>query len=150
MKDKLFIGIDPGVKEKNGFAVWSKIKREFIYIYSHSTVKTLNLLMQYSQNFDITVFLEAPQLNKPVFIKHFNNKMNINEKLKIAQNIGINKDRSMIIKEFCDYYGIECNLCKPGKNSMTKFKKDIFQNITGYKSRTNSHSRDAAMLVFGM
>lgn len=35
------------------------------------------------------------------------------------------------------------------KNNTTKLRADVFSKMTNWKDKTNEHSRDAAMLVFG-
>ena len=38
----------------------------------------------------------------------------------------------------------------PPKNNRTKLTRGMFEKMTGWRKATNEHSRDAAMLVFGI
>jgi len=51
-------------------------------------------------------------------------------------------------QEFLEHHNIPHARIAP-KANRTKLTADQFKRITGWQGRTNEHSRDAAMLVFG-
>ena len=65
------------------------------------------------------------------------------------QGAGSVKRDCVIWEEFLNDRKIPYMLIAP-KNNSTKLSAESFKKITGYSGRTNEHTRDAAMLVFGI
>ncbi len=141
----ILIGIDP----PKGYAVWNT---ELKYISQIRTldfwgiIDDLHRVAEAPRPEDFKVYIEAPQENKPVWIRKGQSPQMMS---KIAQNVGENKGASKLIIEYMKLHDIEYEAVKPTKNSMTKLPIKQFQAITGWKHRTSEHGRDAAMLVFG-
>ena len=64
------------------------------------------------------------------------------------QGAGSVKRDSQIWEDFLSDNGIRFEMRAP-KNNTTKLSADVFKALTKWPKRTNSHERDAAMLVFG-
>lgn len=144
---KYCVGIDP----PKGYAVWNSTKRIFEEIITTNFWGIIDKLESLQHiNFRVSVFVEAPQNNAPVWLK---NKRNVSEQerrklSRITQNVGENKRAAILITQKSQRLGFKTYECTPGKGTWTKMKPEMFQRITGYSKRTSEHGRDAAMLVF--
>jgi hypothetical protein len=140
----LYIGIDPA----KGWAVWSPRFKKLIDVDTVDFWEIISRLDESSKSdLKLTVYCEAPQNNRPTWIKGKNNLCNS----KISQNVGENKRMAKLIIEYCKKVGITVIPCTPTKRSVTKLSHDEFCKLTGWpkERRTSEHGRDAAMLVFG-
>lgn len=145
----IFMGIDPG--QETGVALWDKKNQKFISISTMTFWRTIEWMYHWKESqalHDIllTVFLEDPTQNRPVWIR---DGMEDRRHVKIAQDVGKNKRDAELIHEWCSLQMVECKLLVPGKNSQSKLTPESFKNITKYSGRTSQHGRDAAMLVYG-
>ena len=135
MKYDFYIGIDPGTT--TGIAVWNKKENKFDHIYSCGILEAMERLQVYAVFGNNLFVIENPNLRK-----WFGNSGR--EKLQGAGSI--KRDYSIWLEWFertgCTYEAIA------PKNVTTKLDAKSFMKITGYTERTNSHSRDAAMMVF--
>lgn len=147
-KRKLLIGLDPG--QQNGFAVWDGekfLKMKTLTFWE--LVAELREIRDYakSEGIELHVRLEWPVANKPVFDRA--NANEIGKRLRIAQNVGQNKNDAIRIAEFMEDNGISYEKCTPNKNSMINLNAERFRMITKYEGRTSQHVRDAAGYVWG-
>lgn len=130
----LYIGLDTGVH--TGFAVWdSELKR----ITELATMKIHEAMLRVkdlSISDDIVVFFEDARLRT-----WFGRTGQ--ERLMGAGSV--RRDCS-IWEDFLTDLGIEFHPVAP-KNNTTKISADFFRKLSGYKGRTSTHARDAAMLV---
>lgn len=94
----------------------------------------------------VEVFIEDVTQNKPTFNK---GQWSINQYRKISQNVGQNKRDCQLLMEYCELNSITIHKIRPHKGSLTKLSQEQFLEHTGYSGRSSSHSRDAAMLVWG-
>jgi hypothetical protein len=135
------IGIDPGVN--TGFAISKDGK-----IINVKTVDFWDCikLLRDMQNMGIVVYVENPNVNKPVFYKRGANNTAMMQ--RVAQNVGSNKRDATLIIDFCTRNGIDVRPQTPQRGA-----KDIdakyFQLLTGYDKSTSQHGRDAGMLIAG-
>lgn len=137
MKYDLAIGIDPGVL--TGFAVWNIKEKRFEVVSSDSILNVMRKLEIYSVFGKNLFFIENPNLRKWY-------GKNSNEKLQGAGSI--KRDYSIWVEWF-NYNELEFKEVNP-KNISTKLDSKKFKNLTKWDKKTNSHSRDAAMMVFGI
>lgn len=63
------------------------------------------------------------------------------------QGVGSVKRDSAIWEEFCVFHDVDFELVAP-KNNKTKITSEYFKRLTGWQHRTNTHGRDAAMLIW--
>lgn len=150
--DKVFVGIDPG--SHTGFAEWNANRKEFRLIVTLTFWETIRELMAYrdiagffKQPCLVTVVLEDPNLNKPVWIRPGQDGR---KHIKIAQDVGKNKRDAQLLYEWLKYNTFDVRLIRPSGKGTTKMKADQFRKLTGWTDKTNEHERDAAMMVFGM
>ena len=139
----IYIGIDTGVH--TGIAVWDSDKRKFVYIDTLKIHEALNIVSSYAYK-DIPLcvrFEDARQRKWIPFAK------NMTGELGRAQGAGYVKAHCKIWEDFLRDKDIPFEMIAPRRN-MTKLSAEQFGRITGYKARTSEHSRDAAMLVYGL
>lgn len=139
----IYIGIDTGVH--TGIAVWDSDKRKFVYIDTLKIHEALNIVSSYAYK-DIPLcvrFEDARQRKWIPFAK------NMTGELGRAQGAGYVKAHCQIWEDFLRDKDIPFEMIAPRRN-MTKLSAEQFGRITGYKARTSEHSRDAAMLVYGL
>ncbi len=140
MKYRYHIGIDCGVN--TGFALWDS--KEKLLSTScgkiHIAMEVAKDLLSKFSNEDKTVKLYVEDARKR---KWFGNSGK--EKLQGAGSV---KRDAKIWEDYLTYLKADFEMVAP-KNNKTKLSAEQFRNITGYKAKTNEHSRDAAMLVFG-
>lgn len=138
MKYKFYIGIDTGTK--TGFALWDAEHKNFSCIETkkiHETMEFIRLMGATVAN----TFFRIEDARKR---KWFGNSGR--EQLQGAGSI---KRDAVIWEDYLTDLGVDFEMVAP-KNNKTKMPDMVFRNLTGWKLRTDQHSRDAAMLVFGM
>lgn len=141
MKNKLFIGIDPDLKE-SGIAYWypgTKIlnvqKRNF-----YSVIEALR--SSKSPGYDLLIIIEAGWLNSK---SNFRNHIQaVGE--RIAKNVGENHAIGKLIEQFCIEQQLPYRLIRP---TQSKTSAAMFLKLTGQDIK-NQEMIDAAMLVFGI
>lgn len=139
----IYIGIDTGVH--TGIAVWDSEKGKFVYLDTLKIHEALNIVNSYAYK-DIPLcvrFEDARQRKWIPFAK------NMTGELGRAQGAGYVKAHCQIWEDFLRDMDIPFEMIAPRRN-VTKLSAEQFGRITGYKGRTNEHSRDAAMLVYGL
>ena len=134
---RYFIGIDVGTN--TGVAVWDKSEKRFVEIQTTSILKAMEIVKKYEKIDIVQVRLEDARKRK-----WFGDSGR--ERLQGAGSV---KRDCVIWEEFLNDRKIPYMLIAP-KNNNTKLSSESFKKITGYSGRTNEHTRDAAMLVFGI
>ena len=132
----IYIGIDPGVN--TGIAVWDSDIKEFRYVASIKIHKAIDFVLAMSKDYDLKVVVEDARKRRWY-------GANSNAKVQGAGSI---KRDCKIWDDFLQDYRINSIMRAPQKG-MTKMSAAQFKRLTGWKERTNEHSRDAAMLVYG-
>lgn len=146
MKPKLYIGIDTGTH--TGVGVWDSQKKKLIYVGSmelHRAMAVVLTLWAQRESFNIEVRIEDPRLRT----WFGSERMSRAEERKKLQGVGSVKRDASIWEEFLSDFKIPFRMTHP-KDNMTKVRADWFKTVTGWQGRTNEHSRDAAMIVFGL
>lgn len=132
------IGIDTGVN--TGVAVWQD--GELLAVES----MTITQAMKFIQDFD----------NKrgivKLYIEDARKWIGFHGKTKATQarlqGAGSVKRDAKIWEDWCKENGYEVVFVKPMGKGLKK-SADEFKRITGWQGRTNEHSRDAALIVYG-
>ena len=137
MKLDFAIGIDPGVN--TGYAIWNTKEKRFESLGSGSILEVMRMLEPYAVFGKNVFFIENPNLRKWY-------GSNSNSKLQGAGSI--KRDYSIWLEWF-RYMGAEFVEVAP-KNIKTKINQETFRSLTKWAEKTNSHSRDAGMIVFGI
>lgn len=146
MQNKIIIGIDPGTK--TGFSVKDLKTGEFLQIETLSIVAAMAEVKIYLDRYGRDkVYLVFEDARKRRWIN--DSHMNESRKKGLRQGAGSIKRDCNIWEEFCDYNDIQFVAPAPAKGR-TKHTAEYFQRLTGWKSRTSEHARDAAMLIWGI
>lgn len=132
MKPKLYIGIDPGVK--TGIAIWDTEKQKFQAIKTCGFWEAHEVINSLIGN-SMQLIIEDPR------------KVRFKTDPARAQGAGSVKRDASLWEELCVHLGVSYILLRPNK-TLTKWSAEKFKRVTGWKGRTSSHARDAAMLVF--
>lgn len=143
MKKEIYIGVDTGVE--TGFAYWHSKTKKMLQVTSlkiHVAMETV-LDLHKRHPGQVKVRIEDARLRK--WIPRQKNERAESGRREGAGSI---KRDAIIWEDFCTDYGIDFELVPPKQNK-TKVKADYFKKLTGWTEKTNSHGRDAAMLVFG-
>lgn len=133
---RILIGIDTGVK--TGFAVWCIQEKRFLEISTCSILDAMERVQYYKGGISD---LEGLYIEDARKVKYKTSTVK-------AQGAGSIKRDCQIWEEFVNRYQIKATFLRPNKD-LTKFSKDKFAQLTGWKKRTSEHARDAAMLVYG-
>lgn len=139
----IYIGIDTGVH--TGIAVWNSDRKEFVYLNTLKIHEAVNLVYNYT-DLDIPFQVRFEDARQRKWIPM---SKNMTAELGRAQGAGYVKAHCQIWEDFLTDYQIPFEAIAPRRN-LTKLSAEQFGRITGYKGRTSEHSRDAAMLVYGL
>ena len=137
----IYIGIDPGVKTGVAVSSGGKLKE----VKTMRIHQALALVLSYANEFGkhkITLVVEDP--NTYVYRRGKSQASQAK-----AQGAGSVKRDFKIWEDFAADYGIGF-VAKDVKTIRTKVKAPAFKSLTGWAERTSNHSRDAAMMVYGM
>lgn len=134
MENKIIIGIDCGVN--TGFAIYSP-EREKLYCLKSLMIHEAMEIVLFEKNNIKIVRVEDARLRK--FVTGGREKL---------QGVGSVKRDAKIWEDFLTDNNIPFEMVAP-KNNRTKLNQETFRKITGWSEKTNEHSRDAGMLVFG-
>jgi len=136
-KHAIAIGLDPGVD--TGVAVWDHRNLHFTRIESMKIHEAMDLVKEYKRIFagDIFVRFEDARLRDWFGTSG-------REKLQGAGSI---KRDSKIWEDFLIDNKIDFVPTKPTAGG-TKMKSAPFAKLTNWRSKTNEHNRDAALLVW--
>lgn len=139
-----YIGIDTGVN--TGFAVWDTEKQAFDRIEClkiHAAMKIVLNTILANPFIETVVRFEDARQRRWIPDTH-----DIRREMGRRQGAGSVKRDCQIWEDFLSDNGVRFEMIAP-KNNATKMNGDVFKNLTKWPKRTNSHERDAAMLVFG-
>jgi len=142
-QQNIYIGIDPG--ERTGVAVRND-KGQWGLLKTMTFWETIYCIQDLSLKYTIKrIVIEDPGQNKSVFPRK---NMNVPKWLKVAQNVGMNKNDAKRMLEFCEMQGLPICRAKPTSRSLTKLDASTFATLTGITQRTSEHVRDAVMLIY--
>ena len=139
----VYIGIDTGVH--TGIAVWNSERKEFAVVDTMKIHEAMNFVYGYVDS-DIPFQVRFEDARQRKWIPM---SKNMTAELGRAQGAGYVKAHCQIWEDFLTDYQIPFEAIAPRRN-VTKLSAEQFERITGYKARTSEHSRDAAMLVYGL
>lgn len=136
-KTEYYIGIDAGTN--TGIAIWNKTNKRFEFIKTVKIHQAMEIVKDYVNRGTICVVVEDARL-----AVHGRNL-----EAHKAQGAGSIKRDASIWEDFLKDENVPFRMVRPNK-TITKLSKETFINITKYTGLTSNHSRDAAMLVYGM
>lgn len=140
----IYIGIDPG--DNTGFAAWDSRAASFVEVETYSLHKALDRVkkLAWETHGGVHVVFEDARLRKWFAPEH-----SPSEYRGKLMGAGAAKRDAKIWEEFLTDYGIPFTAHKPQAGG-TKWNKEYWQKVTGWTGRSSEHSRDAALLVYGM
>lgn len=133
-RKELIVGIDSGVN--TGFAVYDQSDKTLMVCESVFIHRAFEMILGNIDKIKL-VRVEDARLRK--FITGGREKL---------QGAGSIKRDAKIWEDFLTDKNIPFQMVAP-KNNRTKLSQETFKAITGWSKKTNEHSRDAGMLVFG-
>ena len=143
----IYIGIDTGVN--TGIAIWDSRKRTLLSVSSMKIHKAMDEVKQWKGIAEATETKLIIRVEDPRQRTWFGTEnMSREEERDRLQGVGSVKRDASIWDAFLKDLGVEYEMVAPKRN-ITKITHEYFCSITGWKKRTNEHSRDAAMLVVG-
>lgn len=138
MSATLIVGIDPGVH--TGLAVWDAAEKRLHDVASHGIVEAMVRVEGiHRQGLLRMVVFEDARLRT-----WFGSKGR-----EALQGAGSIRRESAIWAECLGHIGCPYKAVSP-QSKGKKLNAAAFERLTGWTGRTNEHSRDAAMLVWGM
>lgn len=132
-----YIGIDTGVH--TGVGVWDPAAQRLELVQTMTITQAMNLVLDYKRQGNVILYIEDARLRK-----WFGNTGR--EKLQGAGSV---KRDAQIWEDFCNEHYIRFKMIAP-KYNRTKMSATQFRAMTKWTGRTSEHSRDAALLVFGI
>lgn len=149
MGDRIFIGIDPGVK--TGIAVWNSSNGRFDALKTLTFWEAVEELQQWAdlaQEFvPKKIVVEDPNMISTTFTRQ---GVFGRSHAKISQNVGACKRDAQLIVEKCKSIGFTVVCIAPGANKYINLNAQKFKALTGCDLPSSQHSRDAAAYVWGL
>lgn len=131
----IVIGIDPGVK--TGIAVYNTKTKEMLEIGTCMLHEAFEAVLSYKP------------LLKMVRVEDARKRKWLGKNAEAKQQgAGSVKRDCKAWEDFLTAKGIPFEMVSPGA-AKTKVNEAYFKQLTGIKTRTSNHARDAAMLVWG-
>lgn len=140
-KCRYVAGIDPGTK--TGFSVWDRHDKKLIVVDCMKMHVVMEQIRVFAAGAVGGVFVRVEDARQAVFGR--NGAIN---KSKL-QGAGSIKRDCTIWFDYLTSLNIPFEMVRPNKR-LSKWDAITFRQTTGWTGRTNSHSRDSALLVFGL
>ena len=136
-----YVGIDTG--KNTGLAVWDSEKKRFDLIKPCDFHDCIYAIVG---NYPPRYTVIRVELSQTKAVWHKGKRTDMKKNNTIAVNVGMVRRESELMLEMLTMAGYKVIPVKPSG----KIDANVFEKITGYKGRTNQHTRDAAMMVYGM
>jgi hypothetical protein len=154
------IGLDPG--RGTGVAVWKPSSRNFVFFKNTDFWGAVEIISGYASG-NTLVVCENPNINAPpVFPHKISGKMSGAVLMKMAQEVGRNKEQAFQIIQYLRRHNYHHISRAPVRRRGSipanwlsrdgKLNQEGFNSLTGFKFKRGSmsqHERDAGILVFG-
>lgn len=140
----ILVGVDTGVK--TGVGVWCTDAKKILDVTSGTLIEMYHYIN------DLHALNPDWRVDKEVFLRIEDarkRKWFGSDSRGKAQGAGSIKRDCAIWDEICQYHNWDYQMVHPIKGA-TKLKSQQFKQITKWEGRTNEHSRDALMLVYGL
>lgn len=140
---KFYIGIDPGVN--TGICVWSAEDKQIRTLRSAKIHEAMQQVKFMVASWPGRVFVRFEDARQRKWIPRQKNER---AEKGLWAGAGSVKRDCTIWEDYLTSIGVAFEMVAP-KNNKTKVTADYFRKLTGWTEKTNEHSRDAGMLVFG-
>lgn len=140
-KSLVVVGLDPGVE--TGYAVWSESEQVLVEVRTLKIHEAMDRVLHLKP--DLVIFEDARQ-------RTWYEGRDQNQKkygAGVREGAGSVKRDCLIWEEFLTALNIPFIARGPIAKA-TKWDPKKFELVTGWKGRTSTHARDAAVLVYGM
>lgn len=127
----IVIGIDPGVH--TGICVYRKSEKKIVDLRTTDIADAMMMVVGWHADCGVTLYIEDARTRS-------------GSKEKALGAGSVRRDCS-VWQSWCDYHKIPVVWKRVGT---TKVGMQMFDRLTGYRGRSSSHARDAAMIVWGM
>ena len=134
---RYFIGIDTG--KHTGVCVWDAEERWIVLVATTLIHRAFDIVSQYPKG-DTLVRVEDARQRK---------WFGRGDQSFKAQGAGSVKRDAVIWEDFLRDRGYRFQMVAP-RDNRTKLTRTEFESMTKLRTSTSEHSRDAAMLVFGL
>ncbi len=142
---RYFIGLDPG--QQTGFAVWDAVEGRFAVLKTSTFWEAIALVERYPAA-GVVVVIEDPAKNRTTFNHGTPRTLKAaRRREKISRDVGQNQREARLLATGLERNGYRVQRVRPRSS---KTGEAHFKRLTRYQGRTSQHSRDAAMLVFGL
>lgn len=138
------IGVDTGVN--TGICAYSRKEKKILYLASIKIHAAMDYIASYHRAYPGLVFVRVEDARQRTWIPK--QKTESAERGR-REGAGSVKRDAQIFEDFLNDLKIDFEMVAP-KNNSTKVDAKYFKKITKWEGSTNSHSRDAAMLVIGL
>ncbi len=141
----LWIGLDPG--KSTGVAIWDAHRERFARLGSKpfwDAVAVLDALAQFDPTPVVGVVVEDSR-GLPLYQRHRHLPREARD--RAARSVGQIDVQIDLLVQRCEALQLPVVLVEPSRRE--KPDAETFRRLTGYEGRTNPHSRDAGLLVFG-
>ena len=145
-KYKYYIGIDPGVK--TGLAIYDREEKSIALITSGTLLEIQYILQSHPWNKLIKFGQVFVRMEDSRLRKWIPRQKTESAERGRREGAGHVKAHCAIWEDFFKIWAIPYELVAP-KNNKTKVTADYFKMISNCPAKTNSHERDAGMLVIG-
>jgi len=150
MKPLFFLGIDPGVK--TGLAVWNVEEQDFEALCTSDFWAVYDEVMLHDTK-EVVIIIEDPGR----ISKTWHAASSKSVAAEIGRRVGANCEQARLLIERFTELGYTVHSYVPtgktkrgGAWKKSKEAAKHFKDITGYEGRTNEHTRDAGMMVYGL
>lgn len=137
----IYIGIDTGVH--TGYAEYDSVHKRLLTVSCLKIHQAMHEIIKL-RDLDIPIFVRVEDARQRTWYGYHTAKQ---DRARL-QGAGSVKRDCQIWEDYLKDLGVDFQMVAP-KHNATKMDAKTFQNVTGWKGRTNEHSRDAAMLVYG-
>jgi len=143
MKYKIYIGIDCGVN--TGYCEWCSVSKQIHQLETLLIHQALEGVKDINEQWPGEVFVRVEDARLRNWIPQQRDEKAERGRREGAGSV---KRDAKIWEDFLKDLGIPFEMVPPKKNK-TKLSAVAFKKMTGYKGKSSSHARDAAMLVVG-
>lgn len=142
------MGIDAG--KNTGFAVYDRDERKLVTL---ETLSFESCLYKILHEFDAAIIVVEKPRSNTVWGKKFSDTKGSRRKSdNVAAKVGGVSRESTLLIQSLKYFGEKMDKDYEVRAVHPQGKKDaaMFNRITGWTGRSNSHTRDAGLLCFGI
>lgn len=140
----IILGIDPGTV--TGYAAWNTVEHRLHDVDSGTILETMRAVELWACKNPGALLVIFEDARKRKWFGRMDREQR-DHGAGVREGVGSVKRDCAIWEEFLTRLGIPFEMRYPHS---TKMKAEPFARLTGWPRKTNEHSRDAGMIVFGI